>query len=124
MDHLQVGFIGWNEVYPRNADACRAFYCGVFGWTAEEMPSPGMVYTIFKKDGHNVGGMLPMTAEWGDVKPHWMTYVTVADADATARMITEHGGKVCIPPTDLSVGRFAVVEDPDGAVFSIIQWKR
>jgi hypothetical protein len=31
---------------------------------------------------------------------------------------------VCIPPTDISVGRFAVVEDPDGAVFSIIQWKR
>jgi predicted enzyme related to lactoylglutathione lyase len=53
-----------------------------------------------------------------------MSYVAVADVDACARRVTELGGKVCVPPTDISVGRFAVVNDPGGATFSIITLKR
>jgi predicted enzyme related to lactoylglutathione lyase len=82
-----------------------------------------MTYTLFKQDGKDVGGMLQMTAEWAGVKPHWMAYVAVEDVDACAKKIPELGGKVCVPPTDISVGRFAVVEDPAGAVFSIITLK-
>ena len=80
-------------------------------------------YTRFQQDGRDVGGMLQMTPEWGDVRPHWMAYIHVADVDATAAKIKEHGGKLCVPPTDIAVGRFAVAEDPTGAVFSIIKLK-
>jgi len=45
------------------------------------------------------------------------------DFDANASKIIESGGKVCVPPTDISVGRFAVVEDPNGGFFSIIGLK-
>jgi predicted enzyme related to lactoylglutathione lyase len=38
--------------------------------------------------------------------------------------VTELGGKVCVPPTDIPVGRFAVVNDPEGATFSIITLKK
>ncbi len=67
--------------------------------------------------------MLQMTPEWGEMPSHWMSYVAVPDVDATARRITALGGKVCVPPTDISVGRFAVVNDPTGATFSIITLK-
>ena len=65
--------------------------------------------------------MLQMTSGWGDMKPHWMPYTAVDDGDACARKITENAGKVCVPPTDMSVGRFAVGEDPNGGCFSIIR---
>jgi predicted enzyme related to lactoylglutathione lyase len=52
-----------------------------------------------------------------------MPYISVDDCDAYAKKITENGGKVCVPPTDISVGRFAVVEDSQGTFFSIIKLK-
>jgi predicted enzyme related to lactoylglutathione lyase len=111
----------WNELATTDAAGCTKFYTELFGWTAAEMPFGPTTYTLFKRDGQDVGGMLQMTAEWAGVRPHWMAYVAVDDVDGTARRITELGGKVCVPPTDISVGRFSVVEDPTGAVFSIIK---
>jgi len=71
---------------------------------------------------HPVAGMMQMTEEWGDAPPHWMTYITVADCDASAKTVEELGGQVCVPPTDIpEVGRFAVINDPTGATFSIIK---
>ena len=61
-----------------------------------------------------------MTEEWGEIPPHWMIYF--ADCDAGAERATELGGQVKVPPTDIpKVGRFSVIQDPQGAVFSIIK---
>lgn len=113
----------WNELAARDSAAAKKFYSTVFGWTAEDQPMGPMTYTIFKNGDKQVGGMLQMTAEWGDMKPHWMPYISVEDCDACVKKITDHGGKVCVPPTDISVGRFAVIEDPQGGFFSIIKLK-
>jgi predicted enzyme related to lactoylglutathione lyase len=114
----------WNELATTDAAACGRFYGELFGWTSHTQQSGPTTYTTFKEGGEDAGGMLQMTAEWAGVPPHWMPYVAVADPDACARRVTELGGKVCVPPTDISVGRFAVVEDPTGAVFSIIRLKQ
>jgi hypothetical protein len=111
----------WNELMAKDAAACKTFYGTVFGWTAEDMDFGPTKYTIFKKSDQQVAGMLQMTPEWGDVKPHWMPYISVDDCDACAQKIVAAGGKVCVPPTDISVGRFAVVEDSNGGFFSIIK---
>lgn len=113
----------WNELTTRDAAACKKFYSAVFGWTAHDQPFESTTYTIFKKGEQQVAGMLQMTAEWGDAKSHWMPYIAVDDCDAVAKKIAANGGKVCVPPTDISVGRFAVVEDPSGGFFSIICMK-
>jgi predicted enzyme related to lactoylglutathione lyase len=113
----------WYELNAKDAGACKRFYGAVFGWTAHDQPAGPMTYTIFKKDGQDVGGMLQMTAEWSGVKPHWMPYIAVDDCDSYAQKIKDAGGTVCVPPTDISVGRFAVVGDPDGSFFSIIRLK-
>ena len=111
------------DANSRDATACKKFYGAVFAWTALDQAFGPMTYTIFKKGDLQTAGMLQMTAEWGDMKSHWMPYISVDDCDAMAGKITENGGKVCVPPTDISVGRFAVVEDPGGAYFSIIKLK-
>ena len=64
---------------------------------------------------------MQMTEEWGELPSHWMIYFSVADCDAAAAKATELGGSVKVPPTDIPpVGRFSVIQDPQGAVFSII----
>ncbi len=84
----QINTFCWNELNAKDAAACKKFCGAVFGWTAEDMPFGPMTYTIFKKDGQQVAGMMQMTAEWGNVKPHWMPYIAVDDCDAAARRIT------------------------------------
>lgn len=113
----------WNELATTDAAACAKFYSELFGWTSETVPMGPMAYTRFKEGGDVAAGMLQMTAEWAGVRPHWMAYVAVADADECVRRVWELGGKVCVPPTDIPTGRFAVVEDPTGAVFSVIKLK-
>jgi uncharacterized protein len=63
-----------------------------------------------------VGDMWP-----AELPNHWMVYFAVTDTDAVAARCTELGGQVPVPPTDIPVGRFAVLNDPQGGHFSIIR---
>ena len=120
-----VGTFNWNELATSDAAKCKEFYTKLFGWTAIDKPMGPMTYTIFQHEGRDVGGMMQMGPEWGNIPSHWMSYVHVADCDAAAKRLTELGGKVCVPPTDIpNVGRFAVVSDPSGATFSIIKMNK
>ena len=58
-----------------------------------------------------------------DAPPHWGTYVTVEDVDATARKAEALGAKTLVPPTDIpKVGRFCMLQDPQGAVIAAITY--
>ena len=55
--------------------------------------------------------------------PMWGCYVTVADCDATAAQCTALGGKVCVGPMDIpTVGRLAMLQDPQGATICVIAY--
>jgi predicted enzyme related to lactoylglutathione lyase len=67
-------------------------------------------------------GIFRLTPEMkaGGVPPNWMPYVEANDVDKTAALATSLGGKVMHGPADVSgAGRFAVLQDPQGAVFGI-----
>jgi predicted enzyme related to lactoylglutathione lyase len=117
------GAFCWNELATTDAEAAKSFYAGLFGWTFKEGDVAGANYNEIIVDGKPVGGIHQMDEGWGEnpPPPHWMAYVAVADADATAKRVEELGGKVCCPPTDIpKVGRFAIITDPAGATISII----
>ncbi|MFQ5843386.1 MAG: VOC family protein [Planctomycetota bacterium] len=116
-----AGSFCWNELATRDAGAAVEFYTQLFPWTAEVRETPHR-YTTFRRGEQRAGGLLQMTEEWGDLPSHWMSYVAVDDCDACAKRVTELGGRVCVPPTDIPpAGRFAVIDDPTGATFSILQ---
>ena len=109
----------WNELLADDVESAAAFYAKLLGW--EPVPAPnGMNYTLFKKDGNDVAGLmkLPMPG----VPPHWLNYVNVRDVDASAAQVTALGGTICAPPFDIpNIGRIAVVQDPQGARFGLFQ---
>jgi len=56
--------------------------------------------------------------------PHWITYIAVDDVDELVTKVWELGGSICVPPTNIpNTGRFAVINDPTGATFSLITLK-
>lgn len=119
----EVGGNCWNELHTTDGAGAKAFYAAVFGWMAEDQQMGPMTYTMMKNsEGANVGGMMQMSAEWGNVPSNWMPYTWVADCDATAAKAEELGGKLIEKPMDVpGVGRMAIVQDPQGAVSAIIR---
>ena len=86
---------------------------------------PGMQYTLFTAGETRVGGLmdLPEQAKQMGTPPNWMGYVGVDDVDARVDQVKRLGGAVHVPPTDIpNVGRFAVVADPQAAVFGLFKW--
>lgn len=119
------GTLCWNELTVRDAEPAISFYGEVFGWTARTSDTAGgMPYTEFQVDGRAVAGLMRMNEMWPeDIPAHWMVYFAVDDCDAAAAKISELGGSVSVPPTDIDPGRFAVVGDPQGAMFSLLTMK-
>jgi uncharacterized protein len=112
----------WNELTTRDPQRSVEFYGAVFGWTAGLLPMAGHDYTEFRVADRGIAGMMPMEGDsWpADTPNHWMVYFAVEDCAAAVAKVEELGGKVTVPPTEVPVGTFAVVTDPQGATFSVI----
>lgn len=117
----EPGTLCWNELATRDIDTAKAFYEKVFGWDGTTSPYDGSTYTEWHLGGRAIGGMIQMDDQWpAEIPSHWMVYFAVDDCDASAAKATELGGTVSVPPTDIPPGRFSVLNDPQGAVFSVI----
>jgi len=115
--------LSWNELSTRDLNAARAFYTKVFPWTTKSSPMPdGGEYVEWQIDGKSVGGGMAMNAQIpAQVPPHWLVYFAVANTDNTVKRAQELGAQVMMPATDIPQGRFAVLTDPQGATFAVIQ---
>ncbi len=116
----QLGSFCWNELLSSNVEAATGFYKQLLDWQAAAFPLEGMQYTLFKKNDTNVAGLMKLPKP--EVPPHWLAYVLVEDVDATARNAPTLAGKVLNPPFDVpTVGRIAIIQDPQGAVFGVFK---
>jgi len=113
------------DLETSDANGAKRFYGSLFGWESEDVsPGEGMTYTILRLDGDAVAGLYEPPADQRDagIPPHWISYVSVESADASASRATELGGEVIAGPFDiLDVGRMAMLRDPTGAVFAVWQ---
>ena len=120
----EPGTLCWAELACRDTDVAEAFYTTLFGWGTRTETQGGAPYTQWLVDDRAVGGMLAMNELWpAEIPAHWMNYFAVADTDAVAATLPDLGGKVLVPPTDIPIGRFSVLADDQGAVFSVIALK-
>ena len=116
------GALSWQELATDDASTAGDFYKGLFGWDVQPSPRGKKNYAVFSKDGQRPGGLTQMKRAQ-DV-PHWTAYFAVDNCDLTALKAQALGAVVKLPPTDVAeVGRCAVIQDRQGAVFSIIEMK-
>ena len=117
----EVGAFCWSELLTRDTTAAAKFYTALFAWKTKVTEGAGSPYTHWQNDGADIGGMMAIMEQWGPMPPNWVNYIQVNNCDDTAAKATALGGKVCMPPTDIpNTGRFAMVQDPQGAAFSVI----
>lgn len=114
--------LSWNELAVRDVAKAQEFYGKLFGWSFSSIPMGEFDYTVIKNGDRDNGGIMPMQGpKWEGVPPHWMAYFAVEDCDATAKLAEASGGAIMVPGTDIPAGRFAVLRDAQGGVFTAIQ---
>ena len=103
------------------------FYQAVFDWSTKPMECDQeyLFFMNMQPDGQVLmeAGLMKITTEMCPVPPHWLAYFQVGDCDDTLAKAQEFGGKVLMPGMDIPPGRFGVVQDPQGAVFAVLQFK-
>jgi len=115
------GTFVWHELMTTDPEAASGFYGRVVGWKSEAWGQDSS-YTLFTaKSGAVAGYMtLPEEAKAMGAPPHWLSYIGTPDVDQTASEAERLGGRVLRAPDDIpGTGRFAVLQDPYGALFGI-----
>ena len=116
------GAFSWTELMTNDVAAATDFYSELFGWQIKDTDMGNMTYSVVSIGDQQIGGIMTIPEEAG-APPHWGGYVTVDDVDSVAARAVELGGKLLVPATDIpGVGRFCVVQDPQGATISAITY--
>jgi len=121
---MKHGAFGWMELMTSDVNAAKAFYTELFGWEINRADFGGeMPYDVIKVNGDDVAGLMVTPPLAKGTPPCWGCYITVDDVDQTADKVKSLGGVLIVPPTDIpEVGRFCVLQDPQGAVISAITY--
>lgn len=118
------GTFGWAELNAHGIEQAKPFYRQVFGWTPKtsDTDAGGPAYTEFHVDGESIAGgweMSPMVP--AEVPSYWMVYFGVDDVDGSFRQALDAGAEEMVAPSDFPGGRFAVLRDPQGAMFGLLR---
>jgi uncharacterized protein len=113
---------GWAELNARGLEKALPFYQKVFGWSLKRTDDPVQPYTEFLADGESIAGALEMNPMVPVETPsYWMAYFNVDDVDRTFKKAIDAGASEMMAPQDFPGGRFAIVGDPQGAFFGLMQ---
>jgi uncharacterized protein len=117
-----AGAYGWSELTTTDIDKALPFYKDVFGWDARRSPMPGGPdYIEFQLGGDSVAGAWAMDAEQMRGAPSfWMVYFSVDDVEAAFRTAVDNGAREVNAPQSYPGGTFAIVTDPQGAAFGLL----
>lgn len=119
--------LAWAELLTRDIEGAKGFYKKVFGWGSKTSavppatPASPPAYTEWQLGGKSIAGGMAMTDQIpANVPSNWTNYFAVGDVDAAAKKAQGLGAKALVPPSDYPGGRFAVLSDPQGAVFALL----
>ena len=122
---ISSGDFVWYELRTTDRKAAIDFYTHVVGWETQATGDPGGVpYTLFTVQGQGTAGLMELLPDMrsAGMRPAWVGFIGVNNVDAYAERVQQAGGKVHCPPQDIpGIGRFASVEDPQGAAFLLFK---
>lgn len=112
----------WHEVNTRDPAGTVRFYGELLGATTESMPMPHGDYAMLSVQGHVVFGVMPLEGlAPPHVPTHWLGYVSVTDVDASTALAQRLGATVLVPPMDIPIGRWSLVEHAAGGLAALFQ---
>jgi len=122
-ESYEPGTFCWVDLATTDSEGAKAFYSGLFGWETEDTPAgQSGTYTMLRLEGDDVGGLYEMDPEQREqgAAAHWLSYVSVESADATAERARDLGGTAHGDAFDvMEAGRMAIIADPAGATLAL-----
>jgi predicted enzyme related to lactoylglutathione lyase len=114
----------WSSLITRDPDAGAAFYQTLFDYEVFALPADeGAQHLLLATDNYARASANSWPANKPNVHPHWLNYVRVEDADKTAAKAVALGGRILVEPRlDRHGGKVAVIADPAGAAFGLLEW--
>ena len=118
----EPGKFVWHTLTSENLEASKTFYAALLGWQYSDTTVLGKKYTVARLGKQPVAGLRGPDPELGKTASHWLSYMSAADVDATVTKARTAGAKVLAGPVDVgSLGRAAVLADPQGAPFGLVR---
>ncbi|NDJ75764.1 MAG: VOC family protein [Chloroflexi bacterium] len=122
MTGSKLGKIAWVDLTVENADQVRDFYQAVAGWSPQPVEMDGYAdYTMLTGAGEAAAGVCHARGVNAAMPPQWMVYISVADLDESLAACQRLGGQVVVPIRGEAGSRFAVIQDPAGAVCALYE---
>lgn len=106
----------WYDLMTTDPKGAEVFYARVAGWQTQTWEPAN--YTMWTANGQPIGGVIALPP--GGLPPHWLAHITVPDVESAVREAERLGGSVLTPARDIpTVGRYAILGDPQGAAFAV-----
>jgi uncharacterized protein len=119
------GAFCWADLNTPDVARASEFYGKLFGWSLEKSEKDSSGYLHIKNGDDYIGGIPPAEHRDPNAPPHWLLYFETTNCDSSVDKAKKNGAKVYFGPVSMEgVGRFAVLADPQGAVFSVFQSAR
>jgi len=116
----------WSSLLVKDPKRESEFYKRLFGYDVYDLGSEGASeaqHYILSSDDYARAGLNPLPADSQRRHPHWLNFVRVTDAADTARKALAAGGRVLVEPRiDRHGGHLAILADPSGAPFGVMEW--
>ncbi len=114
----------WSSLITSDPNTDAAFYQKLFDYDVFELPaSEGAQHLLLASDSYARASVNTLPGNRPNVYPHWINYIRVEDAVKMTAKAVELGGRVLIEPRiDRHGGKVAVVIDPSGAPFGLLEW--
>jgi len=114
----------WSSLITTDPDTDAAFYQALFDYEVYELPSDeGTGRLMLSAGNYARASANPLPANKPDVHPHWINFVHVDDAAMMTKKVAALGGRVLVEArTEPQGGKVAIVADPQGAVFGLLEW--
>lgn len=110
----------WFELITKEIERATTFYTEALPWRVETAEMPMGPYHGIKVGDVGVGGLSPPMME--GLPTFWLSFLSVADVEATAKLVVAHGGTMLADAMDIpGVGRIQPMQDPQGAVLSLFK---
>ncbi|MBY6045444.1 VOC family protein [Phaeobacter italicus] len=120
-DMTSVGHFTWTDLSTYDMAAAKTAYSTLFGWRFEQ----DATYAFATQNGDPAAAVFPMPEFLAKINmpSFWMSYVQVDDLDKAVDIARGHPGTIIeIEPHDFDgATRIALVRDPAGAGFTLVQ---
>jgi uncharacterized protein len=114
----EAGALCWHELATLDVDRAKSFYGELLGWRYETDSSGS---TTITNAGSPIGTLCQRREHERTAGSRWIPYFGVESAQSTQQKAERSGARILVPPVDSPIGRTAVLTDPQGATFALLE---